>query len=73
MELRKAEREVVELVLEGKGFLKQMVRILVGTAVEVGLGRLPPGAMLAIREGRNRAAAGPTAPPHGLFLDQVIY
>ncbi len=66
-------RDVVALVFRGSGFLKQMVRILAGTAVEVGAGRLPPGSMVAIREARERRQAGPTAPPHGLYLEEVLY
>ena len=65
--------DVVSLRFHGSGFLKQMVRILVGTAVEVGRGRMPLGAMVRIRETQNRVEAGPTAPPHGLFLERVLY
>jgi tRNA pseudouridine38-40 synthase len=72
-ELRREPRDLLVLEFEGSGFLKQMVRILVGTAVDVGLGRLPPGSMLAIREARDRRLAGPTAPPEGLYLERVIY
>ena len=76
-ELRRArltERdELLELEFEGSGFLKQMVRILVGTLVDVGRGRMAPGSMVVIREGGDRTAAGPTAPPHGLCLERVLY
>lgn len=72
-DLVREQGEVIALVFEGSGFLKQMVRILAGTAVEVARGRMPPGAMRAIRDGRSRAAAGPTAPPEGLYLERVIY
>lgn len=61
------------LVFEGSGFLKQMVRILVGTAIEVGRGRLAPGSMVQIRDGLERRYAGPTAPPHGLYMERVLY
>lgn len=71
--LRREERDVVSLVFEGSGFLKQMVRILVGTALEVASGRMEPGSMVRIREGQNREKAGPTAPPHGLYLEEVLY
>lgn len=64
---------VVGLVFEGSGFLKQMVRILVGTAVDVARGRLEEGAMLRIRDEGQRAQAGQTAPAHGLCLEEVLY
>ncbi|MGQ9496839.1 MAG: tRNA pseudouridine(38-40) synthase TruA [Desulfotomaculales bacterium] len=55
------------------GFLYQMVRIMVGTLLEVGLGRLQPDAVGTILAARDRAQAGPTAPPHGLCLEHVEY
>ena len=54
-------------------FLKQMVRSIVGTLVEVGLGKRPPEEFSSILSARNRSAAGKTAPPQGLFLIQVDY
>jgi tRNA pseudouridine38-40 synthase len=54
-------------------FCWQMVRALVGTQVEAGLGRRRPGAMLSILRGGDRAAAGALAPPHGLCLWHVAY
>ncbi len=65
--------DVIALVFRGSGFLKQMVRILAGTAVEVAVGRMPPGSMIRIRDAKNRQQAGPTAPPEGLFLEEVLY
>lgn len=59
--------------IEGEGFLYKMVRCLVGTLVEVGRGALPPAAMERILAARDRAAAGPTAPPQGLTLQRVLY
>jgi len=72
-ELRHEDRDVVCITFEGSGFLKQMVRILVGTLVDVGRGKLAPGAMASIRDGLDRRAAGQTAPPDGLFLERVLY
>jgi tRNA pseudouridine38-40 synthase len=66
-----ARRVVVRVTADG--FLRQMVRTLVGTLVEVGQGRRAPGELLAILQSGNRAAAGPTAPPQGLFLVAVQY
>ncbi|HBI56226.1 MAG TPA: tRNA pseudouridine(38-40) synthase TruA [Firmicutes bacterium] len=57
----------------GDGFLYNMVRILVGTLVEVGLGKLPPDMMQSIVSACHRPAAGPTAPARGLFLERVLY
>ena len=63
----------LEVEIEGEGFLRQMVRSLVGTLVEVGRGRRDPSSMPALLESRDRAAAGPTAPAHGLTLVRVDY
>lgn len=57
----------------GEGFLKQMVRILVGTLVDVGLGKLEPQAVQKIRASCDRTKASRTAPAHGLFLKRVCY
>jgi tRNA pseudouridine38-40 synthase len=57
----------------GSGFLRHMVRIIVGSLVEVGRGRRPADWMGEILASRNRTVAGPTAPPHGLFLVSVDY
>ena len=57
----------------GDGFLYNMVRILVGTLLEVGTGEREAGGMDAVFSARNRAAAGFTAPAHGLILWDVKY
>lgn len=54
-------------------FLKQMVRSIVGTLVEVGLGKRSPDDLRTILHARDRSAAGKTAPPQGLFLMRVDY
>ncbi len=59
--------------ITGEGFLRGMVRALVGTLIEVGLGRREPEAMAGLLQGRPRSEAGPTAPAHGLVLDEVFY
>ena len=58
---------------EGDGFLYNMVRNIVGTLVEVGLGRWKPEKITEIREARDRRAAGPIAPPNGLCLMWIRY
>lgn len=57
----------------GNGFLYNMVRILVGTLLEVGSGNIPIEDIPLILEARNRDRAGKTAPPHGLYLWKVEY
>jgi tRNA pseudouridine38-40 synthase len=59
--------------IEGDGFLRHMVRNIVGTLVEVGVGRWQPSHVTEILASRDRTQAGPTAPAHGLFLVRVIY
>ena len=63
----------VTFVYTGNGFLYNMVRILTGTLLEVGLGMRKPGEMKMILNAMNREAAGITAPPEGLFLVNVEY
>ena len=62
-----------DLIFEGDGFLYHMVRILTGTLLEVGLGRRAPEDMAAVLAAEDRARAGFTAPPQGLFLERVWY
>jgi tRNA pseudouridine38-40 synthase len=59
--------------VRGNGFLHHMVRNLVGTMIDVGRGRIDCKEIPAILDARARAAAGPTAPAQGLFLDSVEY
>lgn len=64
-------RVVIEV--DGEAFLKNMVRIIVGTLVDVGTGRIAPQDMQAIRDARERKRAGQTAPPQGLCLEEVFW
>lgn len=59
--------------ITGDGFLYNMVRIITGTLVEVGLGRRHPMEMEAVIRGKDRQNAGHTAPPQGLYLAQIYY
>jgi len=59
--------------VEADGFLYNMVRNIVGSLVEVGRGKQPVDWMAGVIAARNRTVAGPTAPPHGLFLMWVHY
>jgi tRNA pseudouridine38-40 synthase len=59
--------------IEGTGFLKYMVRNIIGTLIEVADGRRPAGSMRHLLATRDRADAGPTAPPLGLYLVRVDY
>lgn len=63
----------LRLFVEGSGFLRHMVRTLAGTLIEVGQGRRGAAGVPALLAGGDRAAAGPTAPAHGLTLVRVRY
>jgi tRNA pseudouridine38-40 synthase len=63
----------IELVVEATAFVKHMVRNVVGTLVEVGRGKRAPASLPALLAGGDRKAAGPTAPPQGLCLEEVFY
>lgn len=67
------EGDVITFRVSADGFLYNMVRIFVGTLVDVGYGRLSADDIERITEAKNRAEAGSTAPPHGLFLNKVVY
>ena len=63
----------VSFFVSADGFLYHMVRILVGTMLRVAEGKLEPEDMAEILAARSRVAAGPTAPPQGLYLNKVFY
>lgn len=65
--------DFVRIDVTGTGFLKNMVRIIAGTLVEVGSGKLGPEDVGRILAGKMRPDAGATAPPHGLCLIEVRY
>ncbi len=65
--------EIIEIIVEGTAFLQHMVRIMVGTLIEVGLGRIDADEVARIRDSLDRKNAARTAPPQGLCLMQVQY
>lgn len=66
-------REALAVVVQGTGFLYNMVRTIAGTLIEVGRGRMDPDDIPAILAVGDRRAAGPTAPAAGLYLFSVLY
>lgn len=63
----------IEIVVEATAFVKHMVRNIVGTLVEVGQGRRAPASIPDLLRRGDRREAGRTAPPQGLFLEEVFY
>ena len=63
----------IRIAFSGDGFLQNMVRIMAGTLIEVGLGKRDASSMTAILEAKSREVAGMMAPPEGLFLKEVRY
>ncbi len=63
----------VYYVVEGSGFIKQMVRNIVGTLVQFGKGQIQLPSILDVLEKKDRTAAGMTAPAYGLCMDEVFY
>ena len=69
----KREGDIVELTVSGKSFLYNMVRILAGTLIYIGLGKLPPDCLRKALETGDRLDLGVTAPARGLTLMEVYY
>lgn len=64
---------IIYVNIAGDGFLYNMVRIIVGTLLEIGQSKMAASQMRKIIESRDRSLAGPTAPAKGLCLEKVIY
>lgn len=67
------EGDLISITISGNGFLYNMVRIITGTLLKVGLGVYPPSHVKEILEKRDRLAAGPKAPAQGLSLLHIVY
>lgn len=67
------EENVMQIEVSGNGFLYNMVRIIVGTLVEVGMGKRSPESVDFAIKSQNRQNSGHTAPPQGLYLNEIFY
>ncbi|KRQ87265.1 tRNA pseudouridine synthase A [Caloramator mitchellensis] len=65
--------EFITVNIEANGFLYNMVRIIVGTLIDVGRGKIKPNEIKDIIQSKDRKRAGATAPPQGLYLEKVYY
>lgn len=65
--------DIIEIRITGSGFLYNMVRIIAGTLIQIGGGKMEPCAVKEILQAKDRSAAGPTAPAHGLTMLGIEY
>jgi tRNA pseudouridine38-40 synthase len=72
-ELQGPEKGILRFIFEADGFLRHMVRNIVGTVVEVGQDKIGFREFIEIFESKDRRMAGIKAPPQGLFLTMVRY
>ena len=72
-QVEKSLDNIITMRVTGTGFLYNMVRIIAGTLIQVGLGEKEPEDVLEILEKKDRSAAGPTAPAHGLTMIGIVY
>ena len=63
----------IEIIIVGSSFLRSMIRIIVGTLILIGNGKLEKQALPNIILGKKRCLSGPTVPPQGLYLEKVYY
>ncbi|MBW2040159.1 MAG: tRNA pseudouridine(38-40) synthase TruA [Deltaproteobacteria bacterium] len=73
LEIERQEGNLIVVVMEANAFLREMVRSIVGTLVDVGRGKISPAEFEEIFQAHDRRRAGMTAPAHGLFLVEVKY
>ena len=69
----KRDGDLITFSLTGDGFLYNMVRIMVGTAIYIGRGKIPQGSIPEIIKSKDRTKAGGTLPPYALYLNKVHY
>ena len=69
----KKQRDFVDLKVHGRSFMHNQVRIIVGTLINVGKGKWDEKRIKEILKSQDRKKAGPTAPPHGLYLEKISY
>lgn len=67
------EKDTLIFTVTGNGFLKQMVRNIVGTLIDLNMNQRDPSDLRTILDAKDRRKAGPTAPPQGLYLAKVYY
>ena len=72
-EWKRGRDGIICFEIEANGFLKQMVRSIIGTLVEIGKGKMKAEDLRRIMNSKDRKKAGPTAPAQGLFLKEVKY
>ncbi len=68
----RSDERILEIVIEGDRFLYKMVRIIVGTLVDIGRGRLKSSCIALALVSKSRRDLGITAPPEGLYLDEIV-
>lgn len=73
LEILEAGEKVLEIHVTGDGFLYNMVRIITGTLVDIGTGKIDKESVKSIIASKDRRLAGHTAPPYGLYLAEVYY
>jgi len=73
LEIERRGDSLIVVAIEANAFLREMVRSIVGTLVDVGRGKTSPTEFEEIFRARDRRLAGMTAPAHGLFLKEVKY
>ena len=71
--VERGPEQMVDIVVIGNAFVRNMVRIIAGNLAEVGYGAMTPEDLKAVLESKDRKEGGVTAPGHGLCLEEVIY